>query len=96
MDLKSYSRWYDYSRARDEMFVATDTGWAPWYVARSDDKKRARLNIITHLLEQDSVQEGAAREDRAAEAAEAPRLPRADGPLQVHRREVLIAFGSRR
>jgi polyphosphate kinase 2 len=50
MDLKSYSRWYDYSRARDEMFVATDTGYAPWYVAISDDKKRARLNIITHLL----------------------------------------------
>ena len=50
MDLKSYSRWYDYSVARDEMFTATDTGFAPWYVARSDDKKRARLNIITHLL----------------------------------------------
>jgi len=51
MDLKSYSRWYDYSRARDEMFAATDTGFAPWYVVRSDDKKRARLNLITHLLE---------------------------------------------
>ncbi|MEZ5832087.1 MAG: polyphosphate kinase 2 [Dongiaceae bacterium] len=50
MDLKSYSRWYDYSRARDEMFQATDTSWAPWYVAHSDDKKRARLNIITHML----------------------------------------------
>jgi len=50
MDLKSYSRWYDYSRARDEMFAATDTGFAPWYVARSDDKRRARLNIISHLL----------------------------------------------
>jgi polyphosphate kinase 2 len=50
MDLKSYSRWYDYSRARDEMFQATDTAWAPWYVAQSDDKKRARLDIIAHLL----------------------------------------------
>jgi len=50
MDLKSYSRWYDYSRARDEMLNATDTPWAPWYVIRSDDKKRARLNAITHLL----------------------------------------------
>jgi polyphosphate kinase 2 len=50
MDLLSYSRWYDYSRARDAMFAATDTAWAPWYVARSDDKKRARLNIIRHLL----------------------------------------------
>jgi len=50
MDLKSYSRWYDYSRARDDMFEATDTAWAPWFVAHSDDKKRARLNIITHFL----------------------------------------------
>jgi polyphosphate kinase len=52
MDLKSYSRWYDYSRARDAMFAATDTAWAPWYVARTDDKKRGRLNIISHLLSQ--------------------------------------------
>ena len=52
MDLKSYSRWYDYSRARDDMFAATDTAWAPWYVVASDDKKRARLNIIAHLLSQ--------------------------------------------
>ena len=52
MDLKSYSRWYDYSRARDEMFAATDTDFAPWHVARSDDKRRARLNIISHLLDQ--------------------------------------------
>ena len=50
MDLLSYSRWFDYSRARDEMFAATDTAWAPWYVVRSDDKRRARLNCITHLL----------------------------------------------
>jgi polyphosphate kinase 2 len=50
MDLESYSRWYDYSRARNAMFVATDTPWAPWYVVRSDDKKRARLNAISHLL----------------------------------------------
>jgi polyphosphate kinase 2 len=50
MDLKSYSRWYDYSRARDEMFAATDSSWAPWYVVPSDDKKRARLNVIRHLL----------------------------------------------
>ena len=52
MDLKSYSRWFDYSRARDEMFRATDTVWAPWYVARTDDKKRGRLNIISHILDQ--------------------------------------------
>ena len=52
MDLKSYSRWYDYSKARDAMFAATDTAWAPWYIADADDKKRARLNIISHLLSQ--------------------------------------------
>jgi polyphosphate kinase 2 len=51
MDLKSYSRWFDYSRARDEMFAASDTGFAPWFVVRSDDKKRARLNLIRHLLD---------------------------------------------
>jgi polyphosphate kinase 2 len=50
MDLKSYSHWYDYSRARDDMFKATDTDFAPWFVAKSDDKSRARLNIINHLL----------------------------------------------
>ena len=52
MDLKSYSRWYDYSRARDAMFFGTDTAWAPWYVAITDDKRRGRLNIISHLLSQ--------------------------------------------
>ena len=43
LDLKSYSRWYDHSRARDAMFAATDTAWAPWYIARTDDKRRGRL-----------------------------------------------------
>ena len=50
MDIKSYGRWNDYTTARDEMFLASDTSWAPWYVARTDDKKSARLNIIRHLL----------------------------------------------
>jgi polyphosphate kinase 2 len=50
MDLKSYSRWYDYSRARDAMFDATSHDAAPWHVLRSDDKKRARLNGIKHIL----------------------------------------------
>src|SRR4051794_4266149 len=50
LDLRSYSRWYDYSRARDDMFRATDTAWAPWYVVNNDDKQRGRLNLITHLL----------------------------------------------
>jgi polyphosphate kinase 2 len=52
MDLKSYRHWYDYARCRDEMFAATDTTFAPWYVAITDDKRRGRLNIITHLLGQ--------------------------------------------
>jgi polyphosphate kinase 2 len=52
LDLMSYSRWYDYSRARDAMIAATDTPWAPWFLAHSDDKKRARLNVISHLLSQ--------------------------------------------
>jgi polyphosphate kinase 2 len=50
MDLPSRERWYDYSRARDLMLEATDTDFAPWYIVRSDDKKRARLNVISHLL----------------------------------------------
>ena len=50
LDVKSYGRWYDYSRARDAMFAATDTAWAPWYIADADNKRRARLNIISHLL----------------------------------------------
>jgi len=50
MDLKSYSRWYDYSRARDDMFAASDTPYAPWIVAKTDDKRRGRLNIIADLL----------------------------------------------
>ena len=52
MDLKSYSRWDDYSRARDVMLAATDTPWAPWWIAHTDDKMRGRLNIISHLLSQ--------------------------------------------
>jgi len=52
MDLKSFDRWDDYTKARDEMFAATDTEWAPWHVARSEDKKRVRLNVIRHLLDQ--------------------------------------------
>jgi polyphosphate kinase 2 len=50
MDTASFGRWYDYSRARDMMFKATDTKHAPWRLVRSDDKRRARLNIISHIL----------------------------------------------
>ena len=50
MDLKSFDKWDAYTEARDDMFAATDTSWAPWFVARSEDKKRVRLNVISHLL----------------------------------------------
>lgn len=52
MDVKSFNVWDEYTAARDAMFKATDTAWAPWFVARSEDKKRVRLNIISHLLSQ--------------------------------------------
>ena len=52
MDLPSRERWYDYSRARDQMLDATDTKFAPWHIVNSDDKRQARLNMITHLLSQ--------------------------------------------
>ncbi len=52
MDVESFKRWYDYSRARDDMLAATNTDYAPWYVVSADDKKRARLNCISHLLRQ--------------------------------------------
>jgi polyphosphate kinase 2 len=51
MDLESYGRWYDYSKARDLMLEATDSKHAPWHVVRSDDKRRARLNCISHILD---------------------------------------------
>lgn len=57
MDLKSYNRWDDYTRARDLMFAKTDTPWSPWHVTNSDNKKRARLNIISHLLSAVDYQE---------------------------------------
>jgi len=50
MDVESYNRWYDYSRARDAMLKATDSRHAPWYIVRSDDKRRGRLNCIAHIL----------------------------------------------
>ncbi|MEZ5572767.1 MAG: polyphosphate kinase 2 [Halioglobus sp.] len=52
MDIKSYNKWDEYTRARDEMFKASDTPWAPWFVAHSEDKERVRLNVIRHLLSQ--------------------------------------------
>ena len=57
MDLESHRRWYDYARARDVMFAATDTPWSPWYVVNADDKRRARLNCIAHFLSMIPYQE---------------------------------------
>ena len=75
MDLASYARWDDYSRARDEMFAATDTAWAPWYVAHTDDKKRARLNVITHLLGQIPYEAPKRKKIDAARARRSRRHP---------------------
>jgi polyphosphate kinase 2 len=52
MDVESFKRWYDYSRARDDMLAATSSGWAPWYIVHADNKRRARLNCISHFLSQ--------------------------------------------
>jgi polyphosphate kinase 2 (PPK2 family) len=76
MDLLSYSRWYDYSRARDEMFEASDSEWAPWYVVNSDDKKRARLNVISHLLSQIPYEEA------PREKVKLPKRQKAQGYLE--------------
>jgi polyphosphate kinase len=73
MDLKSYSRWYDYSRARDEMFLASDTSWAPWYVVHTDNKRRARLNALTHILSKISYEE--------------LKRPKVELPKRQHRRD---------
>lgn len=82
-DLKSYSRHYDYCRARDAMLAATDTSWAPWFVVDNNDKKRGRLNIISHLLSQIPY------EAVPPENITMPEKPKADGyvepDLPLHR-----------
>ena len=80
MDLKSYGRWFDYSRARDDMLRTTDTAWAPWFVADTSDKKRGRLNIISHLLSVVPYEPLAAREIKLParqrpKGYESPELP---------------------
>ena len=74
MDVESWTRWNDYSRARDLMLQATDTEHAPWYIVRSDDKKRARLNCIAHLLRADPLRRSAAEEGEVAQAVQRRRL----------------------
>jgi polyphosphate kinase len=75
-DLKSYSRHYDYCKARDAMIAATDTEWAPWFVVDNDDKKRGRLNIISHLLSQIPY------EPLELQGTRMPRKPRAQGYVE--------------
>ena len=89
-DLKSYGRRYDYLRARDAMFVATSSAWAPWHIVDNDDKKRGRLNIISHLLSQIPVRAAprSGRED--AEAAEPGRLRRTGVVAAEHPHTVLV------
>jgi len=77
MDLKSYDRWDDCTKARDEMFAASDPGWAPWYVARPEEKKRARLNVIRHLL--DHVPHRVAPAPKVKLPVDAPRCARPAG-----------------
>jgi polyphosphate kinase 2 len=80
MDLESYTRWDDYTRARDEMFAATDTAHAPWFVVRSDDKRRARLNCIQHLLSRVPYKDVT----RAMRKVELPKRKKASHPGSKH------------
>ena len=76
MDLPSRERWYDYSRARDKMLEATDTDFAPWYLLRSDDKRRARLNLISHFLSLIPYEASPAKEGQAADPRQVEGLRR--------------------
>ena len=87
MDLKSYSRWFDYSRARDAMLAATDTAWAPWHIARTDDKKRGRLNIISHLLSQVPYEPLGSTTDRPAQAPGTWQVPGAGSGALIPSRQ---------
>ena len=89
MDLKSYGRWYDYSRARDAMIMATDTEWAPWFLAHSDDKRRARLNIITHLLSRVPFEPQPPMQVKLPRRQPPKGLRRAGLPVHVHPDAVL-------
>ncbi len=73
MDMESHRRWYEYSKARDAMLEVTDTEFAPWHIVRSDSKKRARLNCISHLLSVIPYKELAFK---------APKLPKRDVKLK--------------
>jgi polyphosphate kinase 2 len=85
MDLRSYSRWHDYSRARDAMFAATDTAFAPWHVAPSNDKKKVRLNIISHVLSRVPYQEVKREKPKLPKRQDAHGYKEPDYPYKVIR-----------
>ena len=95
-DLKSYSRRYDYLRARDAMFAATSSEWAPWHIVDNDDKKRGRLNIITHLLSQIPYEPLAAAGREDAQAAEPRRVRRTGIVAAQHPDAVLMPAHTKR
>jgi polyphosphate kinase 2 (PPK2 family) len=81
MDVRSYTKWDDYTVARDEMFAATDVEWAPWYVARSDDKRRLRIDVLSHIL--DHVPHGKIERERIRLPKRRPPKPsRSDHPMR--------------
>ncbi len=93
MDLPSRSRWYDYSLARDKMLEATDTETVPWFILRSDDKKRARLNCISHLLSMISYKSVPRAEGGHAEAIKQGGLQRSsDHPGSTLRARDVLKF----
>jgi hypothetical protein len=83
MDLQSYERWHDYSHARDEMFLATDTSWAPWFVANSDDKRRLRLNVIHHLLSRIPYEDVPSKSAKLPKRQAAPEHRTVDYPIKL-------------
>jgi polyphosphate kinase 2 len=91
MDLESHRRWYDYSRARDAMLAATDTDVSPWYIVNADDKRRARLNCISHLLSLIPLWKNRPEEGRSPGQAEAQRIRGPKIRLQIHPGETLTA-----
>ena len=92
MDLKSREKWVEFSKAKDEMFSVTDIREAPWFTIESDDKRRARLNCVSHILDQIPYQDALPGPDRAARAAGPGQLPpAAEGPARRGRRRLLGA-----
>ena len=90
MDLEAHRRWYDYSRARDDMFAATDTPESPWYVVDSNEKRRARLNCIAHFLSLIPYEEVPRPKVVAAQAPACRRLCRAGLSVPICPESILI------